>query len=431
MQNSLKRLLTDKTEPSSKKAKSNQAQPDNITELEQLAKQALIMAQKLNEVAAISIAHHPVLSSKFKDLYQELSKEIAENKKDIWNATSSVLQMPAELLEEVLLNLSSREIAMAGATCRFFRSSSLAVGKRYYNYPLAETKSFITDYKDKFKYESALLPDNRLVLITPFLHSSIGLAIWDLSEGLRIHTLPVQTNFSLPPRQYPDIPMRYTNFTPLYMAHTPFAPGFLPIGNSIIRRSPDVPFIKTTALSRGRLLSISPDQNIQLWDLTTGECRFTIKNIDQSSYRDLLGHDIDYCIELPNNQFASSSSKDNTIKIWDLASGRFLHMLIDSGEMYSLPNGHLLVVNHRLVRVWEIASGECKTQLTAERVIPLANGHIILVIASNIEIVDPMTGQIIQTLRSEENLPTNGYYIQQCELLANDKLITDIELPPP
>jgi WD40 repeat protein len=103
-----------------------------------------------------------------------------------------------------------------------------------------------------------------------------------------------------------------------------------------------------------RAVSASSDQTLKVWDLASGR-----------ELRTLSDHSSDvYAVAVtPDGQRAVSASDDETVKVWDLASGRELHTL--SGHPNSVdvvtvtPDGQRAVSSSwgGTLKVWDLASG--------------------------------------------------------------------------
>ncbi|MDD1435601.1 NB-ARC domain-containing protein, partial [Dolichospermum sp. ST_sed10] len=121
-----------------------------------------------------------------------------------------------------------------------------------------------------------------------------------------------------------------------------------------------------------KLVSGSNDQTIRLWDITTGKCLKT-----------LIGHEdwIWWVTFSPDGGFLLSSSDDRTVKIWDANSGECLETWQPlSSWIWSMvlsPNGKILATgdDDYQVRLWDIDSKQCQH---------ICIGHSLLVQARNV-----------------------------------------------
>ncbi len=106
-----------------------------------------------------------------------------------------------------------------------------------------------------------------------------------------------------------------------------------------------------------RLLSGSSDNTVKLWDVASGECAGT-----------LTGHSATVASVAfsPDGRLALSGSHDNTVKLWDLATGSCEKTLQrdHSGAVSSVafsPDGQLALSgsHDNTFSLWGVASGEC------------------------------------------------------------------------
>ena len=108
------------------------------------------------------------------------------------------------------------------------------------------------------------------------------------------------------------------------------------------------------------IASASYDRTIKLWDITTGECLFT-----------LIGHDnwVNKVVFSPDGQTLASCSHDQTIKLWDMKSG-FCLMTINGhfSRVYSLVfslDGDLIISSDEngSIKIWSTKTGNCQRTL--------------------------------------------------------------------
>ncbi len=104
---------------------------------------------------------------------------------------------------------------------------------------------------------------------------------------------------------------------------------------------------KPTAITvspSGSILAVGSDTTIELWDLET---KRKIQELD--GHQDLIS-----AIAIsPNNQILASSSLDNTIRLWNLATGRLMATISDqrASTLAFSPNSQVLASGSRL-RHW-------------------------------------------------------------------------------
>ena len=112
-----------------------------------------------------------------------------------------------------------------------------------------------------------------------------------------------------------------------------------------------------------RLVSGSDDNTVKIWDTASGGCLQTLQ-----------GHS-DCVLSvafLPDGQRLVSGSHDKTVKIWDTASGGYLQTLQGYSDWVRLvafsPNGQRLVSgsDDKIVKIWDAASGRCLETLEVD-----------------------------------------------------------------
>ncbi|KAL8364713.1 hypothetical protein RB595_003816 [Gaeumannomyces hyphopodioides] len=105
-----------------------------------------------------------------------------------------------------------------------------------------------------------------------------------------------------------------------------------------------------------RLASASADNTVKLWDAATGACLTTLKG-HSDSVRSVAFS--------PDGQRLASASSDKTVKLWDAATGACLTTLKGhSGSVWSVafsPDGQRLASasNDKTVKLWDAATGAC------------------------------------------------------------------------
>ena len=116
-----------------------------------------------------------------------------------------------------------------------------------------------------------------------------------------------------------------------------------------------------TALPHGRALSGSDDNTLRLWDLASGRC-----------LRVLKGHarTVKHVAALPDGR-ALSASGDKTLRLWDLASGECLRVLEGHSDWVShvaaLPDGRALSASaDNTLRLWDPTRGDCLAAFTGD-----------------------------------------------------------------
>ncbi|MEH2048127.1 nSTAND1 domain-containing NTPase, partial [Nostoc sp.] len=110
-----------------------------------------------------------------------------------------------------------------------------------------------------------------------------------------------------------------------------------------------------------QLASASDDNTIKIWDVSSGKL-----------LKSLTGHskEVNSVAYSPNGQQLASASRDNTIKIWDVSSQKIIKTLTGhSNEVKSVaysPNGHQLASSSRdnTIKIWDVSSGKLLKSLT-------------------------------------------------------------------
>jgi hypothetical protein len=126
------------------------------------------------------------------------------------------------------------------------------------------------------------------------------------------------------------------------------------------------------------LASGSTDQTIRLWDVQTLQCLRTLsiqasktdEPLPDDPQASVVGNRILSVMFLPDQQTLISTSDDQTIRFWDITSGKCLRTLeTHVNWMLSTaisPDGKVLVTgsDHQTVKFWEVQSGQCFGTLT-------------------------------------------------------------------
>ena len=138
----------------------------------------------------------------------------------------------------------------------------------------------------------------------------------------------------------------------------PLAPTLDAPGGPLVRTlAGHTDWVNAVALTPdGRLaVSASSDNTLKVWDVASGR-----------ELRTLAGHTdwVNAVALTPDGRLAVSASGDNTLKVWDVASGRELRTLAGhTGGVDAValtPDGRLAVSASRdkTLKVWDVASGQ-------------------------------------------------------------------------
>ncbi|CAD0228247.1 putative WD-40 repeat-containing protein [Planktothrix agardhii] len=146
------------------------------------------------------------------------------------------------------------------------------------------------------------------------------------------------------------------------------------------------------------LVSGSRDKTIKIWELSTGrELRTLTKHSDEV-----------WSVAIsPDGQTLVSGSDDKTIKIWELSTGRELRTLTGhDGNVYSVaisPDGQTLVSGSGDgIKIWQLSTGQLLRTLTEHsgKVVISPDGQTLVSGSSDgtIKIWQLSTGQLLRTL---------------------------------
>ncbi|MBX7173957.1 MAG: TIR domain-containing protein, partial [Pyrinomonadaceae bacterium] len=112
-----------------------------------------------------------------------------------------------------------------------------------------------------------------------------------------------------------------------------------------------------TVSSDGKfIVSGSSDETMRIWDLATGQCLKTLVGHSDSVLAVAVSSD---------GKFIVSGSSDETVRIWDLATGQCLKTLVghsDSVWGVAVSSDGKFIVSgssDETVRIWDLATGQC------------------------------------------------------------------------
>jgi len=118
-------------------------------------------------------------------------------------------------------------------------------------------------------------------------------------------------------------------------------------------------------------LSGGDDSKMNLWDVSTGRCLSTLEEQSQGEFTFLYGPQkmMSVCFS-PDGRFALSGSMDNTVKLWEIHTGR--HVRTFKGHTQGVwsvcvaPNGRLVLSgsDDKTLKLWDIGSGRCVRTFT-------------------------------------------------------------------
>jgi WD40 repeat protein len=150
------------------------------------------------------------------------------------------------------------------------------------------------------------------------------------------------------------------------------------------------------------LMSSSDDQTIRIWDINTGRC-LNILQVHQRS--------VWWAAWSPDGSQIASGSSDQTIRIWDATTGTCGQTLEGhQGLVYCVawsPNGRLLASSSedQTIRLWDVLQGKCLQTLTPDRswvrrVAWSPDGTMLASTSADLRLWDGQTGRLLRTLDS-------------------------------
>lgn len=154
----------------------------------------------------------------------------------------------------------------------------------------------------------------------------------------------------------------------------------------------------------GRVVSGSVDNTLRVWDSATGQCLQTFKKHT----------DVITCVTVLSDGCVVSGSSDNTLRIWEATTGRCLHILNEHSDeitcMAELPNGRVVSGSKdRTIRVWDSASGQCLQTLIGHEskvshIAVFPDGRVASCSNDTIRIWDTISGQCLWILDGHKGI---------------------------
>jgi WD40 repeat protein len=172
-----------------------------------------------------------------------------------------------------------------------------------------------------------------------------------------------------------------------------------------------------------RLASASSDNTVKIWDPATGQCVSTLEG--HSGWVSLVAwsHDATRL---------ASASDDETVKIWDPATGQCVSTLEGhSGSVSSVAWSHdatrlASASDDNTVKIWDPATGQCVSTLEGHSgwVSSVAWSHDATRLASasddnKVKIWDPATGQCVSTLEGHSRSVSSVAWSHDATRLAS------------
>jgi WD40 repeat protein len=161
----------------------------------------------------------------------------------------------------------------------------------------------------------------------------------------------------------------------------------------------------------GRILaSGSEDNTIKLWDMKTGKILRTFKKGWWQK-----GHEgpVRTVIFSPDGYFLVSGSDDNTIKFWELKTGKVRRILVGNGlwvrSLAFSPDGRILASECEMIKLWEVRTGKTLFTLDGKNTMAFSpDGRILASGGPNnaIKLWEVDTAKEIDTLEKHGNAVT-------------------------
>ena len=171
------------------------------------------------------------------------------------------------------------------------------------------------------------------------------------------------------------------------------------------------------------LASASDDQTVRLWDVATGELLQTLKGHNSGVWWIAFSHD---------SRLIVSASDDKTIRLWDAATGELLQTLKGhSSGVCSVAFSHdsrLLASASwdRTVRLWDATTGKLQQMLKGHsndvQSVVFSHDSRLLASASEdktVRLWDATTGELLQTLKGHNSGLWSVAFSHNSKLLAS------------
>jgi WD40 repeat protein len=229
---------------------------------------------------------------------------------------------------------------------------------------------------------TALSPDSRTLAATNnavYFSDNFTIFLWSVATGRKLHTLSgnglmiedlvfsndgntlVSGSDDFTIRLFDVATGKQTKLIPTG-SDKPKVVAISPDGHTLAAGNDDSP--------GGESDAGDPMNSIQLWDATTGEVTFTLSP-SQKFWTSALAFS-------PDGRTLASASWDNTITLWDVATGKALRSLsgitdISSPLAFS-PDGRTLAsgVKDTAIELWDVTTGQALRPLTGSTDEPLS-----------------------------------------------------------
>ncbi|KAI9146754.1 Vegetative incompatibility protein [Paramyrothecium foliicola] len=171
------------------------------------------------------------------------------------------------------------------------------------------------------------------------------------------------------------------------------------------------------------LTSASNDNTVRLWDAATGQCIQTLEGHSRSVWSVAFS---------PDAKYLASVSDDKTVRLWNAATGQCIQTLEGHSHSVSLvvfsPDAKYLasVSDDKTVRLWNAATGQCIQTLEGHShsvsLVVFSPDAKYLASASHdktIRLWDAATGQCIQTLEGHSHSVSSVVFSPDAKYLAS------------
>jgi WD40 repeat protein len=192
---------------------------------------------------------------------------------------------------------------------------------------------------------------------------------------------------------------------------------------------------KTLASGGGRYFTLDEPAELALWDVDTGQLRIVLHGH--------LGRVNEVTFSPDGKMLASSGLQDNTARLWDVATGRPLHILKHRDQVDDVafsPDGTTLATASadKHVRLWDVATGRLRSTLKGHRadVVSVAfspDGRFLASTSSGedpytVRFWNPATGQCQKILSWKSGIPGSLAFSPDGKTLVTGSLQGNVQV---